>query len=102
MTIIVTALSKANNGRACLTRSMEANTSRLRTFMVLAVILYVVAITGFLIWRGISVSPDYFVIVLLLGAIALGKWKDFLVDWFPFVALFLGYEILRGRAGLAG
>jgi membrane-associated phospholipid phosphatase len=70
--------------------------------MVPAVIVYVVAITAFLIWRGISVSPDYYVIVLLLGAIALGRWKAFVVDWLPFVALFLGYEILRGLAGSSG
>ncbi len=38
--------------------------------MVPAVIVYVVAITAFLIWRGISVSPDYYVIVLLLGGLA--------------------------------
>src|ERR1700730_4299207 len=81
---------------------MRLTTSRPRTFMVPAVIVYVIAITAFSIWRGISVSPDYFVIVLLLGAIALGRWKDFLIDWLPFVALFLGYEILRGLAGSSG
>ncbi len=70
--------------------------------MVPAVILYVIAVTAFLIWRGISVSPDYFVIVLLLGAIVLGRWKAFLVDWLPFVALFLGYEVLRTLAGGSG
>src|ERR1700730_12658750 len=81
---------------------MRFTASRPRTFMVPAVVVYVVTITAFSIWRGISVSPDYFVIVLLLGAIALGRWKDFLVDWFPFVAFFLGYEILRGLAGSSG
>jgi len=81
---------------------MQFTASRPRTFMVPAVVVYLVAITAFSIWRGISVSPDYFVIALLLGAIALGKWKDFLVDWLPFVALFLGYEILRGLAGSSG
>ena len=81
---------------------MRLTSSRPRTFMVPAVIAYVITITAFSIWRGISVSPDYFVIVLLLGAIALGRWKVFLVDWLPFVALFLGYEILRGLAGSSG
>src|ERR1700730_13773437 len=81
---------------------MRSTISRPRTFMVPVVIVYVIAISAFSIWRGISVSPDYFVIVLLLGAIALGRWKDFLVDWLPFVALFLGYEILRGLAGSSG
>ncbi len=81
---------------------MRLPTNRFSTFMVPAVILYVIAVSAFSIWRGISVSPDYFVIVLLLGAIALGRWKAFVVDWLPFVALFLGYEILRGLAGSSG
>jgi membrane-associated phospholipid phosphatase len=81
---------------------MHFTANRPRTFMVPAVVAYVIVISAFSIWRGISVSPDYFVIVLLLGAIALGRWKDFLIDWLPFVALFLGYEILRGLAGSSG
>ncbi|MHB8509050.1 MAG: phosphatase PAP2 family protein [Candidatus Dormibacteria bacterium] len=71
-------------------------------FLVPAVITYVVAVTAFLIWRGISVSPDYFVFVLLLGAVVLGRFKAFVVDWMPFVALFLGYEFLRSLAGASG
>jgi membrane-associated phospholipid phosphatase len=74
----------------------------MRRFLVPAVIAYVVATTAFLIWRGISVSPDYFVFILLLGAVALGRWKSFIVDWMPFVALFVGYEFLRGFAGNTG
>jgi len=74
----------------------------MRRYMVPAVIAYVVATTAFLIWRGISVSPDYFVFILLLGAVALGRWKAFIVDWMPFVVLFLGYEFLRGFAGKTG
>jgi membrane-associated phospholipid phosphatase len=74
----------------------------MRRFLVPAVIAYVVATTAFLIWRGISVSPDYFVFILLLGAVALGRWKSFIVDWMPFVALFVGYEFLRGFAGNSG
>ncbi|HEV1997578.1 MAG TPA: phosphatase PAP2 family protein [Candidatus Dormibacteraeota bacterium] len=74
----------------------------MRRFMVPAVIIYVVATTAFLVWRGISVSPDYFVFILLLGAVALGRWKAFIVDWMPFVVLFIGYEFLRGFAGKTG
>ena len=76
--------------------------SKMRRIMVPAVILYVVATTAFLVWRGISVSPDYFVFILLLGAVALGRWKAFVVDWMPFVVLFIGYEFLRGFAGKTG
>ena len=73
-----------------------------RSFTVPAVILYVLATTGFLLWRGISVSPDYFVFILLFGAVVLGRWKAFIVDWMPLIALFLGYEFLRGFAGSSG
>ncbi|MFN2463125.1 MAG: phosphatase PAP2 family protein [Candidatus Dormibacteria bacterium] len=74
----------------------------MRRYMVPAVIAYVVATTAFLVWRGISVSPDYFVFILLLGAVVLGRWKAFIVDWAPFILLFLGYEFLRGFAGRTG
>ena len=75
---------------------------RLGNFTVPAVLAYLVATTLFLIWRGISVSPDYFVFLLLFGAVILGRWRDFLVDWMPFIALLLGYEFLRGLAGSSG
>jgi membrane-associated phospholipid phosphatase len=75
---------------------------RLGNFTIAAVLAYLVATTAFLIWRGISVSPDYFVFILLLGAIILGRWRDFVVDWMPFIALLLGYEFLRGLAGSSG
>jgi membrane-associated phospholipid phosphatase len=74
----------------------------MRRFLVPAVLLYVLATTAFLIWRGIAVSPDYFAFVLLFGAILLGRWKAFVLDWMPFVVLFLGYEFLRGMAGNSG
>jgi len=73
-----------------------------RSFTVPAVVLYVLATTAFLLWRGISVSPDYFVFILLFGAIVLGRWKAFIVDWMPLIALFIGYEFLRGFAGASG
>lgn len=73
-----------------------------RAYMVPAVVAYVVAVSLFLIWRGISVSPDYLVIILLLGAVVLGRWKTFVVDLLPFLALFLGYEVLRGVATTLG
>jgi membrane-associated phospholipid phosphatase len=68
-------------------------------YMIPAVLVYLAAVSLFLIWRHISVSPDRFVLVLLLLAVILGRWKAFVVDWIPFVALFLGYEFLRGLAG---
>ena len=81
---------------------MQRGTRRPRSILVPAVIAYVVATAAFAIWRGISVSPDDFILVLLVGAIILGRWKAFLVDWMPFLVLFLGYEFLRGLAGRSG
>jgi membrane-associated phospholipid phosphatase len=63
---------------------------------------YLLAVSLFLIWRGISVSPDLFIVFMLLAAVALGRWRSFVVDWIPFVVLFLGYEFLRGLAGSSG
>ena len=76
--------------------------ARLGNFTVPAVLAYLVATTLFLIWRGISVSPDYFVFILLFGAVILGRWRAFIVDWMPFIAVLLGYEFLRGLAGSSG
>ncbi len=65
-----------------------------------------VAYVGFAIvfyfWKGEFFTPDppdSWALLLLIGAVALGRWKSFLVDWIPFVALIFGYEMLRGFAG---
>ena len=75
---------------------------RLQHVLAPAVVAYVVVVCLFSVWRGISVSPDYLLVFLLLGAVVMGRWKPFLVDWLPFLALFLGYEVLRGLAGASG
>jgi hypothetical protein len=63
---------------------------------------YVLAVSLFMIWRDISVSPEYVVGLFLLGALALGRTRMFLADWVPFLLLFLGYEFLRGFAHQTG
>ncbi len=64
--------------------------------------LYLLVASLFMIWRGISVSPDYLVGLFLLAALALGRTRLFLRDWLPFLLLFLGYEFLRGFAHSSG
>jgi PAP2 superfamily len=59
-------------------------------------------IFGFMLWRGISIEPQWVVLALLLIALALGRGKQFLVDWAPFLVLFLAYEAMRGFAGSTG
>jgi len=55
-----------------------------------------------MLWRGISIEPEWVVLALLLIAIALGRGRSFVVDWLPFLVLFLAYEAMRGFAAKTG
>ena len=59
---------------------------------------YLVAAAGLLIWRGVSVSPDYILFLLIPVAVLSGRFLGFLRDWIPFVVIFLGWEAMRGFA----
>ena len=67
-----------------------------------ASVAYLVLVSGVMIWRGISVSPDYLLVILVPVAVLSGRVFAFLRDWVPFVALFLGYEALSGVAPKLG
>jgi membrane-associated phospholipid phosphatase len=70
--------------------------------LILASLGYLIAVSGIMIWRGIAVSPDYLLLILVPVAIASGRFLRFLADWVPFVALFLGWEAMRGIASTSG
>jgi membrane-associated phospholipid phosphatase len=57
---------------------------------------YVVVVAAIMIWRGISVSPDYLLLVFIPVALLSGRFFRFLGDWVPFIAIFLGWEAMRG------
>jgi membrane-associated phospholipid phosphatase len=63
---------------------------------------YLALVSGIMIWRGISVSPDYLLLVMVPLALLTGRFVAFLRDWVPFIALFLGYEALAGVAPKLG
>ncbi|HXJ48344.1 MAG TPA: phosphatase PAP2 family protein [Candidatus Acidoferrum sp.] len=63
---------------------------------------YLALIFGVMLWRGISIEPEWVVLALLLVAIALGRGRSFIVDWLPFLVLFLAYEEMRGFAAKTG
>jgi membrane-associated phospholipid phosphatase len=65
-------------------------------------IVYLALVSGVMIWRGISVSPDYLLLAMVPLALLTGRFVAFLRDWVPFVALFLGYEALSGVAPKLG
>ena len=64
--------------------------------LVAVSVAYLALVSGIMIWRGISVSPDYLLLILVPVALVSGRFFAFLRDWVPFVALFLGYEALSG------
>jgi hypothetical protein len=63
---------------------------------------YLVAVSGLMIWRGISVSPDYLLLLMVPIALVSGRFLRFVGDWVPFIALFLAYEAMRGLASKTG
>jgi membrane-associated phospholipid phosphatase len=65
-------------------------------------VAYLVLVFGVMLWRGISIEPEFVVLALLLIAIALGRGRSFVVDWLPFLVLFLAYEEMRGFAAKTG
>ena len=70
--------------------------------LVVLSVAYLLLVSSLMIWRGISVSPDYLLLIVVPVAVLSGRFLGFLRDWVPFVALFLGYEAIRGIAPKAG
>ena len=70
--------------------------------LVAVSLAYLLLVSGVMIWRGISVSPDYLLLILVPVALLSGRFLGFLRDWVPFIALFLGYEAVRGIAPKSG
>lgn len=82
---------------------VRARGLRLRPGPLVGIALaYLVAVTGLMIWRGISVSPDYLLLLMVPVALVSGRFLRFLADWVPFIALFLAYEAMRGLAAKTG
>jgi hypothetical protein len=61
-------------------------------------IIYLALIFGVMLWQGISIEPEWVLLVLLVIAVALGRGRTFLADWTPFLLLFFAYEAMRGFA----
>ncbi|HEV2033929.1 MAG TPA: phosphatase PAP2 family protein [Candidatus Dormibacteraeota bacterium] len=65
-------------------------------------ILYLALVFGVMLWRGISIEPEWVVLALLVIAVALGRGRTFIADWGPFLILFFAYEAMRGFASKTG
>jgi membrane-associated phospholipid phosphatase len=75
----------------------QAKVRRPRVLLVGSVI-YLALIFGVMLWQGISIEPEWVLLVLLVIAVALGRGRTFITDWTPFLLLFLAYEAMRGFA----
>jgi hypothetical protein len=65
-------------------------------------LVYLAVIFGVMLWRGISIEPEWVVLALLVIAVALGRALVFIADWGPFLLLFFAYEAMRGFAAKTG
>jgi membrane-associated phospholipid phosphatase len=64
---------------------------------------YLAVVTLFMVFvLHLSVSPERLLLLMLIGALVLGRARLFLADWVPFLLLFLSYEYLRGLGGKLG
>src|SRR5438445_1453523 len=65
-------------------------------------LLYLSVVFGVMLWRGISIEPEWVVFALLVIAIAMGRGLTFIADCGPFLLLFFAYESMRGFASKTG
>jgi membrane-associated phospholipid phosphatase len=65
-------------------------------------VVYLALIFGVMLWRGVSIEPEWTLLALLVVAIALGRGRTFIGDWAPFLLLFFAYEAMRGFAAKTG
>ena len=63
---------------------------------------YIALLSGLMIARGVSITPDVLLVALGLAAVLLGRGRLFLRDWVPFIGLFFAYELMRGYADNLG
>ncbi len=70
--------------------------------LLIGSVVYLALIFGVMLWRGVSIEPEWTLLVLLVIAVALGRGRSFVGDWAPFLLLFFAYEAMRGFASKTG
>ena len=79
-------------------RSGRAYTRAVRLTALVAVAVYLIGISAYLLTHGGWPTPDYLIPPLLLVGIALGRGWSFLLDWGPFLLLVLSWQATAGIA----
>jgi hypothetical protein len=59
---------------------------------------YAVGLGGMVATRGLYLTPDRYFLILLVPALALGVARRYVLDFLPFIALIILYEVTRGVA----
>jgi membrane-associated phospholipid phosphatase len=59
---------------------------------------YLLLVVGGMLWRGIVATPDYLLLLLAPIALMAGRFRAWLKDWVPFIALLLLWEGMRSVA----
>jgi hypothetical protein len=98
----VTHSTPAATGPASLASVTDGAHTRLgrrnERILIGAVAAYICLLSGLMIVRGVSITPDVLLVALGLAAVILGRGRLFLRDWIPFIGLFFAYELMRGYA----
>ena len=53
------------------------------------------AMSAVMIFTGIGITPDRYILVLILASLFIGKTRSFLMDWLPFIFILIAYDFLR-------
>lgn len=61
-------------------------------------VFYMIAMTVLLIFTGVGITPDRYVLILILGSLFIHKSRKFLIDWLPFLFILIAYDFLRSLA----
>jgi membrane-associated phospholipid phosphatase len=68
--------------------------------LALTVAALAAALAGVIALTGLSITPDRYLLVLLVPALVLGRGRRYLLDFVPFMALIVIYAQFRGIAHL--
>src|SRR5438132_5093862 len=64
--------------------------------LLIGSLLYLSVVFGVMLWRGVSIEPEWVVLALLVIGIALGRGLTLIADWVPFLLLFFACYAMRG------
>lgn len=62
---------------------------------ILSFVFYIIVLTGVMVWLGIGITPDRYILVLILLSLFLKRTRKFLMDWLPFLIILITYDFLR-------